>query len=59
MDRALFAYNRTNRYVRAVQRYAAVMRGDPRTYGLYHAWEVYYRTTDGDALLPVGWGEPA
>jgi hypothetical protein len=55
MDRALFAYNHSNRYVQAIKDYAQVMRDDERTYLGYYNWEVYYRTTKGDALLYVGW----
>jgi membrane-bound lytic murein transglycosylase B len=55
MDRALFAYNHSNAYVRAVSAYAAQMRADERLYRGYHAWQVYYRHVDGDQLLPVGY----
>ena len=55
IDRALFAYNRSDLYVDAIKQYAFVMRDDARTYEAYHAWDVYYRTTKGDALLYVGW----
>ncbi|HVM13662.1 MAG TPA: transglycosylase SLT domain-containing protein [Egibacteraceae bacterium] len=55
MDAALFAYNRSDAYVRAITAYAEQMRADPRLYrGFYH-WQVYYRTVDGDQLLPVGY----
>lgn len=55
MDDALWAYNHSDRYVRAVTRYAKRMLDDERAFFGYHGWEVYYRTTSGDALLPVGW----
>ncbi len=55
MPRALFAYNHSDHYVKAITLYAGVMRRDPRTYHAYHAWQVYYRTTAGDALLYEGW----
>ncbi|MBW3659127.1 MAG: transglycosylase SLT domain-containing protein, partial [Actinobacteria bacterium] len=45
MDRAIFAYNHSDRYVQAVKDHAAVMRADERTYHAYHAWRVYYRMT--------------
>jgi hypothetical protein len=53
--RALFAYNHSDHYVRAVELYAQQMRADPGAFALYHQWDVYYRTTRGDALLYVGW----
>ena len=55
MSRALFAYNRSEAYVRAITVYAEQMRSDPRTYNGYWHWQVYYRTVDGDRLLPVGY----
>ncbi len=56
MDRALFAYNRSQRYVRAITLYAQEMAADERTHLGYHHWQVYYRTERGDALLEPGWG---
>jgi membrane-bound lytic murein transglycosylase B len=55
MDRALFAYNHSDHYVRAITIYADLMRKEPSRYEDYHAWQVYYRTTKGDALLYEGW----
>ncbi len=55
MRRALFAYNRSEAYVRAITVHAEQMRADPRTYRGYWHWQVYYRTVDGDRLLPVGY----
>ena len=46
-DRALFAYNRSTHYVRAVRRFASRMRRDDRTFLTYYAWQVYVRTADG------------
>ncbi|MGI9022003.1 MAG: lytic transglycosylase domain-containing protein [Acidimicrobiales bacterium] len=54
MARALYAYNNSNRYVRAITAYADVIRADERTYAAYHAWQVYY----GDRLLPEGFTNP-
>jgi soluble lytic murein transglycosylase-like protein len=47
LDRALFAYNHSTRYVRAVRRFAARMRIDERTFLSYYAWQVYARTPAG------------
>jgi transglycosylase-like protein with SLT domain len=56
MANALFRYNQSQRYVRAVTAYAEVMRADPDAYRGYYQWQVYYLTTRGDILLPVGYG---
>ena len=56
MAGALFRYNQSQRYVRAVTAYAEVMRTDPDAYRGYYGWQVYYLTTYGDVLLPVGYG---
>jgi Transglycosylase SLT domain len=54
-DQALFRYNNADRYVRAVNDYAAVLAADPAAYAGYYRWDVYYRTTAGDVLLPIGY----
>ncbi len=54
-DRALFRYNNSARYVRAVNDYANVLAADPAAFAGYYRWEVYLRTTAGDVLLPVGY----
>jgi membrane-bound lytic murein transglycosylase B len=51
MARALYAYNPSRRYVRAVTAYAEQMRADPRAFLGYYHWQVYY----GDTLLPEGY----
>jgi hypothetical protein len=51
MVRALYAYNHSPLYVRAVTRYAEQMRADQRAFLGYHEWQVYY----GDTLLPEGY----
>jgi soluble lytic murein transglycosylase-like protein len=56
MANALFRYNQSQRYVRAVTAYAEVMRAEPDVYRGYYQWQVYYLTTRGDILLPVGYG---
>ena len=55
IDRALFAYNRSEAYVQAIRTYADLMRADPRLYRGYYSWQVFYRHVDGDRLLPVGY----
>lgn len=51
---ALFRYNRSDRYVRAVTAYHQQMAA-PNAYRAYHQWQVVYRTTNGARLLPEGW----
>lgn len=56
MHRALFAYNHADAYVDGVTAYARHMAADERRFRAYHGWQVYYITTRGDVLLPVGYG---
>jgi hypothetical protein len=51
MARALYAYNPSRRYVRAVSAYAGQLRTNPRAFLGYYHWQVYY----GDTLLPEGY----
>lgn len=57
-DGAIFRYNNAGTYVRAVNDFAAVMAADPATFGHYYRWDVYYMTTMGDVLLPIGYEAP-
>jgi membrane-bound lytic murein transglycosylase B len=54
-DYALYRYNNSNQYVQAVNDYAAVLAADPAAFAGYHRWDVYYNTTAGDVLLPIGY----
>ena len=54
-DGALFRYNNWDRYVRAVNDYAAVLAADPASFAGYYRWDIYYHTTAGDVLLPIGY----
>jgi len=56
MAKALWNYNHSDRYVRAVTLYALKMEADPRAYLAYHAWQVHYIMTRGDVLLEEGYG---
>jgi membrane-bound lytic murein transglycosylase B len=56
-DRAIYAYNHAGEYVRAVKDYAAILADDPGSFAGYYRWDVYYYTTAGDVLLPVGYSE--
>ena len=59
IDGALFAYNRHPAYVRGVAAIARVMELDPQAFHGYYHWEIYYLTTMGDVLLPVGYESAA
>jgi membrane-bound lytic murein transglycosylase B len=47
LDRALFAYNHSTSYVRAIRRFARRMRADERVFLSYYAWQVVVRTPTG------------
>jgi len=51
MAGALYAYNPSRRYVRAVSAYAGQLRANPRAFFGYYQWQVFY----GDTLLPEGY----
>jgi hypothetical protein len=54
MSRAIYAYNPSNLYVRAVQLYAQQMLANERAFLGYYSWQVYVQTTGGAVLLPEG-----
>ncbi len=54
-NHALFRYNHSNQYVQAVNDYAAVLATDPATFADYYRWDIYYHTSAGDVLLPIGY----
>ena len=58
-DHAIFGYNHSGHYVGAVDDYAAVIASDPAAFAGYYRWDIYYNTTAGDVLLPVGYAESA
>jgi soluble lytic murein transglycosylase-like protein len=47
LKRALFAYNHSTAYVRAILRFAHRMRTDERAFLTYYAWQVFVRTHTG------------
>jgi membrane-bound lytic murein transglycosylase B len=47
VDRALYAYNHSTSYVRAIRRFAGRMRADPQTFLTYYAWQVFVRRPSG------------
>jgi len=56
-DHAIFRYNNASQYVAAVNQYAAALAADPAAFGDYYRWDVYYFSTAGDILLPIGFAE--
>ncbi|WP_102144491.1 transglycosylase SLT domain-containing protein [Mycobacterium hubeiense] len=54
-DHALFRYNNSDLYVEAIKAYADVLAADPAAFTGYYRWDVYYHTTSGDVLLPIGY----
>jgi hypothetical protein len=54
-DHAIYRYNNAHEYVQAVNQYAALLAADPATFADYYRWDVYYFTTAGDVLLPIGY----
>ena len=55
MQRAVYSYNPSQRYVRAVMRFAEQMQADARAFYGYHEWRVYVHTAGGDTLLDEGY----
>ncbi len=55
MDRAIFGYNNSDYYVDAVKAYASVMMENERAYYGYHAWEIYFKSSEGLIRIPVGY----
>jgi membrane-bound lytic murein transglycosylase B len=54
-DQAIYHYNHADEYVQAVSDYAAVLAADPAAFAGYYRWDVYYYSTAGDVLLPIGY----
>ena len=54
LSRAIYAYNNSDLYVRAVTLYAKQMIDNERAFFAYYNWQVYVATTGGDVLLPEG-----
>jgi hypothetical protein len=54
-DHAIYQYNHSRNYVQAVDQYAALIASDPAAFPTFYRWDVYYVTTAGDVLLPIGY----
>jgi membrane-bound lytic murein transglycosylase B len=55
MASALYRYNNSIYYVRAVEDYARRMRSDSRAFYGYYYWQVIYPHGRGEVILPVGY----
>ncbi len=55
MSEALWHYNQSDNYVRAVSQYARTMQRSTYAYRGYWHWRVLYRHTRGTYVLPVGY----
>jgi hypothetical protein len=55
MDAALYSYNRSNHYVRAIDIFAQQVASDPDAFNLYYNWQVIVPTSEGPAIIPEGW----
>jgi membrane-bound lytic murein transglycosylase B len=55
MPQAIWGYNNSWNYVRAVQTYADLMREEPRRLNAFHQWQIHYASPMGDLWLPEGY----
>ena len=55
MADALWHYNPSDNYVRAVREYARTMQRSTSAYRAYWHWRVFYRQARGTYVLPVGY----
>jgi len=55
MDSALYAYNQSHNYVRAIDIFAQQIAGDADAFTVYYNWSVVVPTSEGPALIPEGW----
>jgi hypothetical protein len=58
-EHAIYRYNHADEYVRAVDDYATLLAADPAAFAGYYRWDVYYYSTAGDVLLPIGYAAEA
>ena len=56
MDQALYGYNPSDHYVRAISLYAQEMQRSERAYLGYYQWRVYVDTVQGGLFLDQGFG---
>jgi membrane-bound lytic murein transglycosylase B len=51
MNGALWVYNHSDAYVKAIRTYAAEIEKRPHSFYSYYFWQVFVRTTEGDVQL--------
>ena len=56
LDGALFAYNHSRDYVRAIRAFASRMRAGEHAFLTYYAWQAFMRTRDGGSRRLTGPG---
>ncbi|MEM6929020.1 MAG: lytic transglycosylase domain-containing protein, partial [Myxococcota bacterium] len=54
-DRAIWDYNHSNAYVKAIKLFSEVMAEEPRMFHALRGWRVYYRTVAGSIWLRTGY----
>ncbi len=54
-DRAIWDYNHSKAYVKAIKLFAEVMEEEPRMFHALRGWRVYYRTVAGSIWLRTGY----
>jgi hypothetical protein len=57
MAAAVYQYNPNDGYVAVVTAYAESLRDEPELYTGYHAFQVFFTTSEGTARLPVGYSQ--
>ena len=55
MSNALYHYNPSDGYVKAITRYARQMESDDRSFYAFHNWQVLYKHVRGTMILPEGY----
>ena len=55
LARAIWGYNNSWHYVRAVQAYANLMRTNPSQFQAFHSWQIHFASPVGDLWLPEGY----
>jgi membrane-bound lytic murein transglycosylase B len=55
INNALYRYNHSERYVRGVLDYAAIIADDPLTFRAFYHWQIVYLSEVGDIWLPTGY----
>ncbi|HHO53100.1 MAG TPA: lytic transglycosylase domain-containing protein [Deltaproteobacteria bacterium] len=57
-EKAIWHYNHSPAYVRAILLFSEAMREEPRMFYALRGWKVYYRTVAGSIWLRTGYEQP-